>query len=304
MQYTDVIADIIKKRTAEHLPIAALFTDLDETFQLKGFEAITEQIFALCREHSWLLVIATGNGFTGVLPRIIAKQFPPPDIIIANVGTDIWVRTGHNQYVQDQAYQQKINQSGFNRLVIAKRGQIVVEKLKEQQPEASFTFQRPEPEAAFMRGEEVDVEAYKVSFYFDAKDLKKVEDIRIILQENFPSEIITISEHSTYNRALEPAQPKRYCADVLPINKAGAVNYLVELLDIQAGIVAGDSGNDVDMLLNTSSQLQSVLVGGAKSEAIAAIKDTPSKKVCYDDSASGRVGPESILYTMQHYAAL
>ena len=55
---------------------------------------------------------------------------------------------------------------------------------------------------------------------------------------------------------------KKYCIDVLPVTKADVVNYLQEVLGIDAMVVAGDSGNDKDML--TGAGDLAIRVGGAK----------------------------------------
>jgi hypothetical protein len=69
-----------------------------------------------------------------------------------------------------------------------------------------------------------------------------------------------------------------YCVFIVPTTKAGAVSYLTNTLGIQRGMIAGDSGNDLDMLTH-SSRFTGVVVGGAKRELLAAVeKLTVSRK--------------------------
>ena len=75
----------------------------------------------------------------------------------------------------------------------------------------------------------------------------------------------------------EDAEVKKYCLDVLPLTKAGAVDYLTRIASIKKGVVAGDSGNDVNMLLE-SGTMNAVLVGGYKKEAEQKITNEVTKK--------------------------
>ena len=84
-----------------------------------------------------------------------------------------------------------------------------------------------------------------------------------------------LCEEINYNRSLKPDEsPKKYCLDILPITKAGAVQYLGKITGIKKGIVAGDSGNDTGMLLE-SGLFTPVLVGGYAREA----KNTIEKNI-------------------------
>ncbi len=118
------------------------------------------------------------------------------------------------------------------------------------------------------------------------------------------------------NQDLSPDQPKKYYLDVLAATKVDAVNYLRTVAGIKLGAVAGDSGNDIDMLLETGD-LHAILVGGAKSEAVSAIQEkTVGKekgkrsfrkimneqghvKACYTEPKEDLLGPESIIRALK-----
>jgi len=91
---------------------------------------------------------------------------------------------------------------------------------------------------------------------------------------------------------------KKYCLDILATTKSGAVQYLRQLLGITRGIIAGDSGNDVDMLLE-SSPLTAVLVGGYEPYARSAIEAAANHGV-YVDQDLKRQAAESILWVGEY----
>ncbi|MCL5008791.1 MAG: hypothetical protein M1400_00420 [Patescibacteria group bacterium] len=95
----------------------------------------------------------------------------------------------------------------------------------------------------------------------------------------FPKQNILTCEEIGHNRNLPANAPiKKYCLDILPATKADAVNYLEKICGINKGLVAGDSGNDTAMLID-SRGLTAVLVGGYKTELRSAVDSkTPSPK--------------------------
>ena len=156
------------------------------------------------------------------------------------------------------------------------------------------------------------MQEFKVSFHFFADSPEGVETIAREAEQRFPGQELVICEEINYNNQLSPeAQRKKYCLDVVPITKAGAVEYVVKRTEVKKGLVAGDSGNDTDMLMK-SGKLQAVIVGGAKSELTSAVDATAVEKpgkssfrrVVGEDGTlkamyverGDRKGPESINY--------
>lgn len=118
---------------------------------------------------------------------------------------------------------------------------------------------------------ESGVQPYKISFYFFSKQ-GQLDEVSKIFADKFPDQKIIICEEISYNSKLSSENElKKYCLDIVPFTKGDAVNYLLKVTGINRGIVAGDSGNDVDMLLE-SKNLNGVLVGGYKKEAILSLK--------------------------------
>lgn len=240
----------------------AIFTDLDDTFVHPNDSDSRWEIAEFCKQHNWKLVIVTGNDWPALEPRLASKEFPYPDAIIAQVGTDIWYQgQDATTYQRDEDFRARLAGSGFRRQEIVRQGEILVAKLAADFPQWQLEFQPWEP---------APDQPYKVSFYFTASTLNDVASIERQSRQHFAPYRVIISEHTSYNRA-HPDRPTRYCADVVPTGKAEAVTYIAEKWSVTKGIVAGDSGNDVDMLLNTPPQILSVLVADAKPEAVAAI---------------------------------
>jgi hydroxymethylpyrimidine pyrophosphatase-like HAD family hydrolase len=111
------------------------------------------------------------------------------------------------------------------------------------------------------------VQPFKISFHFFASSDREIDTVMGAIAEMFPSQKIVMCGEIGHNATVQEGQPLKYCVDIVAATKADAVNYLTRILDIKKGVVAGDSGNDVDMLLN-SDNMDAVLVGGYKSEAI------------------------------------
>ena len=182
-------------------------------------------------------------------------ELPLADAVVASVGTDIWLRNGKT-WQQDKAYVALLERSGF------KKSEVTLAA-------SQFIAQaRPGYELAFQQlGAGNDL---KVSLHFMATH----QDAAMLAQQASkffaPFKVISCEEIH-FNAALpEGTRRFKFCLDIVPSTKADAVSYLVNSLHIEHGFKAGDSGNDVDMLLNPDV-LQPILVGGYKPEAHAAI---------------------------------
>ena len=310
--YTDSVASNLWKKTSER---GALFIDLDDSFYHPTVPGVTQDLYNKSVEQGWPVIVVTGNAFEGVLPRVISNQIPAPHIIVGSVGTEIWVLHDdaalQTAYRKDAAFEQHILSMGYNRYDIAKKVADLITEMSDTESHHNFSFQHPERETSYLHKGEPTPEPFKVSLYYYTNTVEDLESLRSRLLEMFPNHTILISYHTTYNQAHAGEDVKAYCVDILPIGKAGAVNYLTQALNISQGMVVGDSGNDVEMLLETSPALLSLLVGGAKKEAEVALQTGNSiqvedwrvnlftmngqTKICSIDQSQKRVGPESVI---------
>lgn len=259
----------------------ALFTDIDNTFARKGFEGASLELEKRSGEESVPIVAVTGNYFSVVMKRILSGELPPFQAIASSVGTEIWLLKGVSEdgtpeYVKDTVFQESLEKSGYVRNELVEVSEKVILDFEKTHPDWKFDFQSPEKELDLKTNPD-DEYRFKISFFAYLSD----EDVSAMvaeLQEKFPKQQVVVCEEINYNKTLSPdAKIKKFCIDILPITKAGAVRYMSKVANVDQGLVAGDSGNDIDMLLN-SGELDAVLVGGYKQEAKDALDKTVIEK--------------------------
>jgi len=304
----------------------ALFTDIDNTFSRADRVEATKELERKSEEENIPIISVTGNSFEGVLKRIERGELPYFSVIAGSVGTEIWLlhetpegekeKEYKKEYKKDTFFEKKLRESGFKRGEIAAKGSQMVADLRRVHPEWGIDFQQPGKERELLEKADPEYQPFKVSFYFYASP-GSVEEVAKEVATRFPSQSLVVCEEINYNRRLPSDAPMRkYCLDILPISKGETVAYLSKLAEIKQGIVAGDSGNDTDMLLETGS-LNAVLVGGYKPEAKEAVDKAVDKavikrklgkrsfqkiispegevKAIYIEQDPARLGPESIL---------
>lgn len=298
-----------------------LFTDLDDTFFHPDVPTETWRLYNLCAQKQWRLIYVTGNGLLSILPRIKSKQIPAPHIIAGHVGTDIWELTDASSfdmaYVHNEEYSLYLGQRGYDRKEIVKKSFNLINKIKNAYPAVSFHFQEPQNEKDFLAGNIIRLEPYKVSFTCIVDRPDTITAIVETLRSTFSPHKVILSDNTSWNRVHSHGKESSFCIDVLAASKGYAVNYLIDTLHIERGIVAGDSGNDIEMLKESSSKITSILVGGAKQEALSEFRrrniaridewdvslcstENKALKLCFIDTSSSRVGPQSIAYAMRY----
>lgn len=253
-----------------------LFTDIDNTFHRDDAPEDSSELTREAREQDVPITAITGNNFESVVERIHSGELPYFEIIAGSGGTEIYILNENDKkekrYIKDEAFQQLLEKSGYNRKDLAQLASLYVSEDTLNHPEHELDFQHPEDETLYRAGDESKAEEFKMSFYFFAQSLEEMQEVVESAQKRFPNQEIVCCEEIHYNKTLPEGElRKKYCLDVLPVTKAGTVQYIRDITGIKQGMVSGDSGNDIDMLLNSGS-LYAALVGGAKEEALAAIK--------------------------------
>ncbi len=204
-----------------------MITDIDNT--LVGNSRSMQQLFALLHAQRSELAwgVATGRSLELTIEAMTEHDFPMPDILICSVGTEIYY--GPDLRL-DKGWQQHISR------------QWKPERIKEALADFPFlVFQEAEGQRS-----------HKISYYLEEKN-DRLARIRQRLQE-MKLRCQVIYSHGQF-------------LDILPLraSKGRAIKYLRYKFDFPARhvMVAGDSGNDEDML---AGQARGLVVGNYSPE--------------------------------------
>lgn len=291
----------------------AIFTDLDGTFVVPGnprATAAAAELFRHTQTKNYPIIAVTGRNTARVLAEIQRGDLPPFNAIIGAVGTEI-VLQYTNRYQPDTEFHTQLQAIYDRRQVLSKAIQLL-HTGNADYPNAQLQLQQPEVERAFLEASGPAPDPLKISLYFLASldtDLASIEKLFI---QAFPNlKIITSAD--MYYSAPSPAAPKRYNLDILPASKSDAIRYVMHTYGVKRGIVAGDSGNDIDALLVPG--LTAVLVGGhSKGVRTALAGHLPGisaassnmlhqavgDKHLFIDTSTTRAGAQSILLVLEH----
>ncbi|GAB4342992.1 MAG: HAD-IIB family hydrolase [Desulfobulbaceae bacterium] len=212
-----------------------LITDIDNT--LVGSEEDMRLLLELLEEYSQTTAwgVATGRSLDLTVEAMTEHDIPVPDILICSVGTEIYYGPDLRK---DKGWQQHISHRWKPEDI-----QNTLEGL------AFLTFQEPEAQHSF-----------KISYYMEdnpdylAEVHRRLDEARLQCQ--------VVYSHGQF-------------LDILPYraSKGKAIRYIKYKYRFPASriMVAGDSGNDEDMLRGTSNGL----VVGNHSEELAGLKGKP-----------------------------
>ncbi len=318
-----VLETIIKKqRNSPDNYTQAIFTDIDDTLYKTGHERAMAEFIATLQERSIPLIAVTGNDFVGVRDRTKAGQLPYFAAIIGSVGTEIWFlhenSKGKKYYKQDKEYKKQLDALNFDRPALIVQSKKLIAELAKTKPEWKFDFQIPEREMKEGAKKEQWYQPFKISFFFYA-EADAVEDIQVFIKSQFPNLGVVVCEEIWYTAShRKDIKIKKYCVDVVPVTKRHAVEHVCKTTGITKGIVAGDSGNDLEMLIETAN-LNAVLVGGhtdfARSVADNASQVSQRKrnfrhiytqkgklrKILFVDQNPDRIAASSLLFAFKSF---
>jgi hydroxymethylpyrimidine pyrophosphatase-like HAD family hydrolase len=304
------IEKIIAKQDRIGLPRTIIHTDIDNTFIIAdGTRRHTSFVlFETLQKHNIPIHAITGASFSSVLERIKKGELPYSQIISSKVGTERYIlikQYGNKKYIRDVSWDEKMRQTGYDRKTVV----LKLQKLIEKPPSEiiGFTFQNPSEEEEFLKSG-ITEQPFKTSCYFFSSD---PNEAAIKIREEFPDCRVVICEEINHNRQIKPGEPKKWCLDILPITKSDAVNSVSDQYQTEINIIAGDSGNDKEMILGEGDI--SIVVGGAKQELVDALKNalgfTPLKSFTrryesgnqrfFLERSEKRKGPESIVYALR-----
>lgn len=285
-------------------PRFAVFTDIDNTFYRADRDTASRQLTQLLCERGILLCAVTGASFPAVRKRIVGGELPAFQALASAVGTEIYLLETAGEdptYVTDPEWEAMLRERGFVRDNVA---------TKLEQHFTALNSQHSSWQAVWQTGTSAQSgERFKLSLWYMAEDSTEAEAIFHELAKPFAAFRCVWCEDINYS-----GPRKRYCFDVLAADKADAVAYLFKRLSLAAGLVAGDSGNDATMILQSTSingELTGVVVGGARPELLAAVHAAGYKHTAYCRFANAngtplfveedehRLGPDSLIAAVQ-----
>jgi sucrose-phosphate synthase len=218
--------------------MTGIFSDIDGTMlgdaaSLKELNAHLQKVRGKIR-----LVYASGRSFPECISALESGMLLAPDAFIAYTGAAIYFNV-KGTYEKDRNWEKSINTGGWDQKNIRKAL-------------SGIRDMTPQPE----------IWDYKVSYFVTPGELEKthLEAKAALAKAGAKARVIT--SHEIY-------------LDVLPekCDKGLAAEYTAEKLGIKKEntVVAGDSGNDVDMF---SRFKNGIIVGNAREEMVAMLKDT------------------------------
>ncbi len=227
-----------------------LCTDLDRTLIPNGDQPETpyaRDLFARLIQNSDIkLAYVSGRHLALIEQAMDDYQLPTPDFILADVGSTIY-RQGSDGWQQWQAWDDEIGGDWQG------KSHNSLHALLTAYPDLQLQ-------------EEAKQNTHKLSYYLPMQmnHLAIISDMQSHLEHaQIRANLIWSIDEIQHVGLL----------DILPAsaNKLHAINFLMQQqsFDLQQTVFAGDSGNDLDVLL---SPVQSVLVANADQEVRAAVK--------------------------------
>ena len=206
---------------------SAGITDIDNT--LIGDDESMYKLFELFQEKKDVMAwgVATGRSLELTIEAMTEYNFPMPDILICSVGTEMYYGP---DFRMDKGWQQYISY------------QWKAEEIKETLDQLPYlVFQEAEGQRS-----------HKISYYLEEKE-DRLQQVLTRLQEA-KLRYQVIYSHGQF-------------LDVLPIraSKGKAIEYLMNKFDFSPRdvMVAGDSGNDEDMI---NGRARGLVVGNHSDE--------------------------------------
>ncbi len=232
-----------------------LITDIDNT--LVGDDGAMERLFYLLEENRDTIAwgVATGRSLELTIEIMTEYNFPTPDIMICSVGTEIYYGP---DFRMDKGWQQHIS------------WQWQAEEIKRAL--ANFDF--------LVSQEAEGQRSHKISYYLEEKD-SRLQQVCDALDE-MKLRCQVIYSHGQF-------------LDILPLraSKGKAIEYLIQKYDFSPRhiLVAGDSGNDADMI---DGRTRGLVVGNHSNE-LDHLRDRPNIYFSPESYAAG------IIDGLRHY---
>ena len=239
-----------------------VITDVDRTFWLKDQPELSQKLSSVLEKTGIPLIYCSGRDIGG-----LEGNLPNGDAVMAAVGTELYVRQQDGALKKDGSFAEFLQSEGWRAEAVHQIISNFIADKPELQWQPGYEISDPNQRPEKARQE------FKISLFFSPSDNLSIEKVSEELNKLLPSGAgVVIST----NYHLENS----YFIDFLPkvdhtVGKALAILYLKKFFPIHT-IVAGDSGNDLSMMLESDSD--AILVGNALPEALEKVRTIPSIK--------------------------
>ncbi|HZM64379.1 MAG TPA: HAD family hydrolase [Candidatus Saccharimonadales bacterium] len=279
---------------------SALITDIDNTFYRAGHEEAIKAAWdmrARASKAPYPIIAVTGADYEALVKgRLESGELPIPEVVVTSVGTEIWFLQVDGTFKKDETYDKLLQATGYNRTLLLESVAMFLAQLRKKG--LTIDFQDPAREAAYRKKPDQRYLPYKIGLHFYAEEAA-ADKVASLFVAKYDKLKIVVCEEIHYNAKIAPTERiKKFCLDIMPVTKADAANYLISMLDLEQGVVAGDSGNDIDMLLETPPPFVAVAVGGHKTELQKALRRRLAKtsdKQIFIDTHHTRVAAQTLL---------
>ncbi len=256
-----------------------LFSDIDRTAYRKGVDnsSLTKQI----DDGFWGLVYITGRHLHGVVELLQSGKLKKPHAVATNVGTRLYYLDENSadkperdltcqDFIEDNEFIKKTRNCGFSKSDVHAKGKSLIQEMSYLNPDFHLEFQEQEKDINWKHIGTI-VDPFKVSFVYclpsECPNEVKKDFIKKI-KEHFKGYCTVISI------ALDSPQKNTWCLDVVPFAKDKAIKYLNKKMQVK-GVIAGDSGNDIHMLLGqigeATRDFLRICVGGTTHDVLEEI---------------------------------
>jgi len=247
------------RRQGRHGSSVILVSDIDRTFLLKDKPEKTSTAFEVLGENNIPVIFATGRNIEGVEGD---ENLPRADAVLSAVGTEIYIRQPNGELIKDEDFRSQLLGAGYNHTKVHRAITDLIVNLP------GLAWQSGYEEPNWESRSENTRQEFKMTLLFEPSDSLDLENCILRLRDSLPDSVGLVVS-TMYHRE------NCYYIDVLPsiggvYGKALAIRYLKDKIPSRV-IVAGDSGNDLSMMLESSSD--AVLVGNALPEARDALQD-------------------------------
>lgn len=224
-----------------------LFTDIDDTLTYLFDKSLTEKLSRVCKKVPIILAYISGQDFKEILQD---KRLAKADLYLPAMGTQIWWRKNNSSFQYDRLFDLFLRQFWLGEKIYQ-----IIDKFVLINSEFSYqTKYLPKNR---------QLSEYKISlnYYGDAGNLqKKIK----LLQTKIPKNTGLIY-------SADYLGDNSFCLDLVPkigqvTGKALPILYLRQILPAFISVVAGNGGNDIDMLFKSNSH--AIIIGDRSFEAM------------------------------------
>jgi HAD superfamily hydrolase (TIGR01484 family) len=259
----------------------------DETIQLKSY----------LDQNSIPLLLVSGRDLHQMkeLEKSFLQHMPDhPEImeydgLIGGVGTELFLKKDSGRLENDKSYMRVLAQTGYDRSSLYKLIQKHIPIVISRFAPVAFNFSKRDQEQS---EDELPIQQFKVSVEFksDDKTAKNIYDyIRSLLDNSGMRSVRTLLSCPYHI----DTKISKYNFDIVPFSKEKPIQYLKSIFDMHA-VVAGDSGNDFEMLVYAADT--GIIVGNAKKELLNAYQGLSNQEKKHVILDMKNQGPDAILH--------